>query len=680
MASTLKDILSDLTATLGVVSPDEYSQFKIPFKRAKKSSPPQCFMAGAATVDITPPPGCLPRAGYATWSTLGQGFRTRLFARAYYLRDTQGNSHVIIQTDLTSGSRILHTKLGAVLAETTDIDASNLTLTAVHSHSAPGQIVGSQFYNKHISNKPGFAHRYFDFLVERISGAVKEAIDSQKPAKLATGAIDIWGLTRNRSIQAHVENLNCKNKSTEDERTFHSVNPTLYMVRIDSQKANGRFQPLGAFASFSIHGTALPERERLFNADVWAYIHKDWQHDIERTYQPDQPVHVSGFEGTHGDVSPASRFGMLGYIEARRVGESIAKRAISLYHSLDDQLTDQVKLRSAIRYINIRFEPQAGHYCIDCNAAAGMTLAAAPLEHSSPVIGKLPFFKQGSRKRHATPGDPQGRKRVLGFRALQPKLEPPESFPDYVNFQLLQINDLLMVPMPFEYTTESGYRLAQALRQCYEEAGQGDSIKHVMVTSLAGGYTGYVTTPEEYGRQYYEGGHTIYGEQTQPYLTEQTRKLAQTMLSQAEEVVELPEHWTYQFQVKTFLPDPMQAHGQRLTTRVPKFKHAQANEEGHWYFYWLDVNPSKIALHFPLLSIETRKDGGKWELLVMDGIAVTDQEYDLSVELINNEVGHGMAEYKACWYNPLFDGENREYRFVIEPREQLDRFYSPAFH
>ena len=682
MNKMIKTVGAGLAALLLLSACSEQSTITTEYAKAQAKAAPETFMAGAATVDITPPPGVLPRAGYAMWSTIGEGFRTRLYARTYYMRDTDGDSHLIVQTDLATGSRILQTKLGELLAKHTDIDASKITITATHTHSGPGQIVGSQFYNKHISHKMGFATKYFDFLIERISGAAMEAYNTQRPAKLATGKIDIWGQTRNRSIQAHVENKNVENKSIADNRTFHRVNPGLYMVRIDTQKADGEYEPLGAFASFSIHGTALPEREPLFNADVFAYIHKDWQWFIEKQYKPEQAIHISAFEGTHGDVAPANRFGMLGYIEAHRVGTAISAKAIELYQDLDSQLTADVNLRSASRYVHLRDENSINGIEICRDAAAGMTLAAAPLEHTSPVIGHLPFFKQGSRRSGEEKDNCQGRKQHVGFAYLQPIMEPKDSFPDFVIFQILQINDIAIAPLPFETTTESGFRFSDAIRDSYKKNDQ--PIKYVMITSLANGFTGYVTTPEEYGRQYYEGGHTIYGKNTQPYIAAHLSQLSHDMLSSAERIAELPEEIKYSFVTKQFLKDEMEAKGKREIVKAPEFKHASVNAEGAWRFQWKDVNGTKINLHEPLIHIETRTEQegkwGEWQNHQVDGIDVNDQGYDVAVRLIEAADENGMSIYSAEWYNPLFDGEKRQFRFVIQPREGQELLYSEAFN
>src|SRR5690606_40527681 len=39
-------------------------------------------------------------------------------------------------------------------------------------------------------------------------------------------------------------------------------------------------------------------------------------------------------------------------------------------------------------------------------------------------------------------------------------------------------------------------------------------------------FRSYCTTPEEYGEQRYEGGHTLYGPATQPFVTAHAARLA----------------------------------------------------------------------------------------------------------------------------------------------------------
>ena len=241
---------------------------------------------------------------------------------------------------------------------------------------------------------------------------------------------------------------------------------------------------------------------------------------------------------------------------------------------------------------------------------------------------------------------------------------------------------MLIAPIPFEATVEAGQRFEQAIREAY--ADSPEKIKHIMISSLANGYTGYVTTPEEYGRQYYEGGHTIYGKNTQPYIAAHLKQLSQDMLSRPERVAELPKEIDYRFVTKQFLLDDIPATGQREITQAPVFSHARVNREGMWRFNWRDVNASRIALHQPLVHIQTRTynkgQWGDWQPHTHNNVPVNDQGYDVAVRILSDADDQGMSEYSAEWYNPLFDGEQRQFRFVIQPRDQQKLLYSKAFN
>jgi hypothetical protein len=80
------------------------------------------------------------------------------------------------------------------------------------------------------------------------------------------------------------------------------------------------------------------------------------------------------------------------------------------------------------------------------------------------------------------------------------------------------------------------------------------------------------------------------------------------------------------------------------------------------------------------MSIETRIDNSDWEPLKTEGLVVNDSGYDMALRVIEPKLKKGMAEYAAYWYNPLFDGEQRQYRFVIQPRDNQPVLHSPPFN
>src|SRR5690606_37914591 len=101
-------------------------------------------------------------------------------------------------------------------------------------------------------------------------------------------------------------------------------------------------EPLSAAVVFSIHGTGISQKDRLYNADLWAYLKEELGHRIELD-RGRRPV-VGAMEGTHADVAPALRPGLAGHREARRIGCGVGGEAHELYRSLDGRLSDDVTL------------------------------------------------------------------------------------------------------------------------------------------------------------------------------------------------------------------------------------------------------------------------------------------------------------------------------------------------
>ncbi|HEX7131777.1 MAG TPA: neutral/alkaline non-lysosomal ceramidase N-terminal domain-containing protein, partial [Iamia sp.] len=190
------------------------------------------LLAGVADVDITPPPG-LPKAGYSANAHDGAGFRTRLRARVLHLRAGRV-SLAVVACDLLGGSAVVQHLVARAVAETTDVPLAGLMIGATHTHAGPGQFLGTDFYNRFASNRSGFDPAWTSFLVERIAGGVEQAVSTRQPARLAVGSADVWGLTRNRSIDPHVRNPEVTDRRTDPHRRYVNVNPRLHLVRVDA--------------------------------------------------------------------------------------------------------------------------------------------------------------------------------------------------------------------------------------------------------------------------------------------------------------------------------------------------------------------------------------------------------------------------------------------------------------
>lgn len=639
--------------------------------------------AWAVSVDITPPPG-MPMGGYSVMANRGIGFRTRIKARVVYLNDGQGHSLALVQTDLTAASLLLQHEVAARVAGKTGLSPADIAITASHSHSAPVNFFDNDFYNKHTSSGQWLEPEFLEFAAARIAAGIVQAYEQRRPAMIATGRKDIYGYNRNRSLDSYVLNHNVTGIRLDDPQAkFKAVNPALYMVRVDVRDDAGAYKPLAAFSSFSVHATALTVPVEVYNADLFAYAQKDLEWKIRAEYQTDWPVVHALSTGTQGDMAPAledqgdnyfSHFDV-NWKAAKQIGQGIGREAISLFKALEPALTTDMQLASAARELNIREHTQVEDVTICHDAAVGNPVAGGAYERRTPWLAALPFFHGGNimaRRWWFFTDGCQGNKRHLGFSFLQPLLEPKDSFPNTVMFQLLRINDMVVLPLPFEATTESGQRISGRVAQEFVAGGQ--SLKYVWVASNANGYFGYTTTPEEYRRQNYEGGHTLYGQYSTPYLTAQLGLLARDFLRRGM-VEELQPEWRYTLRVNHFLPSQTASHGERRWQGTPQsYLAGDDNEENYVAARWLDVSPSQIAFDRRLVRVEQQVNG-QWQQLVIDGEPVHDDGYDVEVRYLD-DAGDGMAAYETRWYNPQAGGA---YRFVIEARALQPRLLSAAF-
>jgi neutral ceramidase len=639
--------------------------------------------AGAVSVDITPPPG-MPMGGYSMLANKGKGFRTRLKARVVYLNDGKGHSVALVQVDLPAGSLLLHHKVTEAVSEKTGLRPGDIAIMGSHSHSAPANFFENDFYNKHMTSGQWLEVSFLEFVAQRIAEGILEAHSSRRAAKVATGRKDIYGYNRNRSLDSYVLNENVEDIRLDDpEAVFKAVNPALCMVRVDVEDDGGRYKPLAAFSSFSAHATALTPPVEVYNADWFAYAQKDLEWTIRRKYETPWAVVHALTAGTQGDMAPALpdtgnyifSFPPVDWKEARKLGEGIGREAISLFEALGDKLTAEISLGSSVRELNIREHNVVENVELCKDAVVGNTLVGGADERGVPWISAIPFLKGGnvmSRRWWFFKDGCQGNKRHL-FWILQPLIEPKDSFPNTAMFQLILVNDTVILPVPFEVTTESGRRMAARVKREFADADD-DSIRHVWVAGNANGYFGYTTTPEEYSRQNYEGGHTLYGRYTTPYLTAQLGLLTRDFKVRGD-VQELKPGWKYAVKVNRFYPEAQVSTGRRKVLMQPKAVKAEKYyEEDYVAFRWQDVGASEIDFHEPLSRLEV-KINEQWVLMRANGEPIDDDGYDMEVRYLK-KLGEGMGKYEVRWYNPVPGGE---YRFLIELRCKHSALVSRAF-
>jgi hypothetical protein len=99
------------------------------------------------------------------------------------------------------------------------------------------------------------------------------------------------------------------------------------------------------------------------------------------------------------------------------------------------------------------------------------------------------------------------------LKALRPThlLAPAAAFPSLLPVSIVRLGPIAIGTIPVEMTTTMGRRLRAALQKI-------EAPRAFVLVGLANEYLSYVTTPEEYEAQEYEGASTIFGPKTGPVI------------------------------------------------------------------------------------------------------------------------------------------------------------------
>lgn len=100
--------------------------------------------------------------------------------------------------------------------------------------------------------------------------------------------------------------------------------------------------------------------------------------------------------------------------------------------------------------------------------------------------------------------------------------------PHIVPLQVFTLGDVMMFGLPGELTTMAGRRLRAEVQRVTKE--RGVQVQTILC-GLSNSYSSYVTTPEEYDIQRYEGASTIFGPYTLPIYINKFLELLTAMIS-----------------------------------------------------------------------------------------------------------------------------------------------------
>lgn len=486
------------------------------------------YRVGVGRSDITGECAEAGMMGYARLDQRTSGISMRQWARAFVIADAGDRRVVFVNTDLGMIMQAVQQDvLGRLAARFPDrrYTDTNVLLSATHTHSGPGGFSHYALYNLTIL---GYRPQTFEAIVSGIVAAVVKADADLAPGtiKIASGELSTASVNRSRPAFD-------RNPIADRTRFPAAIDPLMTVLRFERA---GR--PVGAISWFPTHGTSMTPDNTLISGDNKGYAEQAWERDA----QASSPGFVAAFAQTNaGDMSPNLRDGGRRgptddeFENTRIIGTRQLDTARALFDSATEMLAGPVDAR--LRYLDFSRIAVAPAFTRDgqthwtCPAALGQAFTAGAEDGPGPDI-----VKEGDTSLNpllavvggvVAPCSPQLRaaqapKPVMLATGTQ---TPIPWSPQILPIQLLRIGRLFLAAVPAEPTIASGARIRESVA-----AALGASPADVLVAGYSNAYAGYITTPEEYDVQDYEGASTHFGRWTLPAYQQELARLADDMV------------------------------------------------------------------------------------------------------------------------------------------------------
>jgi neutral ceramidase len=511
------------------------------------------FKAGFAKKEINVFFPGLGMMGYGQLHNIVQEQATPLYARASAFQDQEKNCfiHVIVELCFaTIAVKEEATKRLQIKFPELHLSLANVMIASQHTHSAPGGYTHYPFYNITI---PGFRTDLFNHIAEGIVEAVTEAVQNLEPVQINLGSYDIpedQNVAFNRSMSAYFRNPEARKFSPREN--FLAVNRRMQGLNIDD--LNG--QRKAHMNWFGVHTTSISSHN--------TRIHHDNKGVAAAVYEKNNSSFAVFAQAAAGDVSP-------NYIWDKKL-KRMRGTTVDQYENA--ALNGEIQASSAEKIkteVMVQGQISFSHSYFDmslkaAHAAHGLGFFRGTLEGPGVSSAAVPVLKAISKavKHYRLLTDPEAHadfykqhepKNILFdhrngnffglplsvWKVMTKVFPPPLNLfsenlkngslqtlpwvPEILPFQIVHLGNVTLIAVPGEITTVAAERLKTALQSQYKD-------QHLIINSYANAYMGYITTPEEYDEQGYEGGHCVYGRNTLPAMIEYYKMLPEKNGSQ----------------------------------------------------------------------------------------------------------------------------------------------------
>ncbi|XDD42182.1 neutral/alkaline non-lysosomal ceramidase N-terminal domain-containing protein [Leptospira sp. WS60.C2] len=492
----------------------------------------RAYLAGMSKKDITGPPVGVMFWGYAREDQTGIGIQTRQFARALVVED-QSTGKLLAYVTCEVGGIPFEIQRDVINKLQEELDPNfhfgNVLLNASHTHSGPGghfQYAEVSFFASHF-----YADSYA-VLRDGIVSAIKEAYQKRKPATLTVGKTIVNDAGINRSLSAYMAN-------PETERNQYTDTIDKEMVQLNVS-VDGKW--IGFVNWYGVHPTNITFDNRLISSDNKGIA--SLLSEMEAAKKGNTSFVAIFAQANEGDVSPNLNLDNTGpgkdmYESSFIIGKRQYLASQELLQTNGKPL--QGGLHFSQKFIDMSQHPVRSEFSgtgkmeYTCPSAYGYAFAAGSTEeggghwlfHEGMADKDRKFYIDWLAKfMLQSPSDSlrecQKPKAIL-FPMGETK--PIPSLPQILPYGLVLVDDLTILVLPHEVTTMSSRRLKKEVKSILKEKSG-----EIVLSGLTNDFSGYITTPEEYATQNYEGGHTLHGQQSLNALRQEFSAMANDLL------------------------------------------------------------------------------------------------------------------------------------------------------
>lgn len=499
--------------------------------RAAESGP-TTYLVGRGISDVTGEAAEVGMMGYSSFEQKATGIHQRQRSRAFVVADrTSGERVVYVNADL---AMIFQSVRQGVVAELGRRYGSlygdrNVLLSATHTHAGTG---GHSHHLAYNLASLGFQKNTHRAIVDGIVESVAEAHEDLRPGTVTLGRGELKNASVNRSRTAFEAN------PARDRAAFpDAIDPAMTVLRFRQGATD-----IGAISWFATHNTSLTNKNTLLSPDNKGYAAYEWEHGAEGVrYLEDRKGFVAAFPNTNaGDMSPNLNLRPGSgptedeFENTRIIGDRQFRAAQRIHDAAAVPVRGSVDSR--LRFVDMEHVTVDGKYTPDgrehrtCPAMVGASTLAGSVE-DGPAI---PGFTEGMNSPVAKllePFDIDPPEWLVSCQYPKANLVPTglvnsvtPTTPTVLPLQIVKIGQFHLVAGPAEYTIVAGLRIRRTVA---EELGV--PLENVLMQGYANAYSQYVTTPEEYDLQQYEGGSTLYGRYTLPAQQQEFAALAASL-------------------------------------------------------------------------------------------------------------------------------------------------------